>query len=118
MADNKNNSVCVDDCRAKNKSTNLFCKLTSAEMQKRKTTVLESLQKQILEKKEIANGYAFKFNGSDKMIDELTEFIKTERECCDFFIFNISVSGDKSEIWFELSGERGAKDFIATELGL
>src|SRR4051812_47580929 len=74
-ADNKTSSLCSEDCKAKNNSTDLSCKLTSAEMQKRRETVLESLRKQILEKKELADGYAFKFNGSDKMFDELTEFI-------------------------------------------
>jgi len=62
--------------------------------------------------------YAFKFPGTDAMLDELTEFIKTERECCDFFTFNISISGDKSEAWLELTGLEGAKDFIKTELEL
>jgi hypothetical protein len=52
------------------------------------------------------------------MLDELTEFIKTERECCDFFVFNLSISGDKSEAWLELTGEEGAKNFIESELGL
>lgn len=45
------------------------------------------------------------------------EFIKTERECCDFFIFGLSVSGDKIQIWLELTGAAGAKDFITAELG-
>jgi hypothetical protein len=70
------------------------------------------------DKKELKDGYAFKFPGTDKMLDELTEFIKTERECCDFFTFNLSISGDKSEAWLELTGVEGAKDFISTELGL
>jgi hypothetical protein len=52
------------------------------------------------------------------MVDELTSFIKTERECCSFFTFNLSVAGDKSAAWLELSGPEGAKDFIKTELGL
>lgn len=47
------------------------------------------------------NGYAYKFTGSDKMVDELTAFIKTERQCCDFFTFNLSVTGDKTTAWLE-----------------
>jgi hypothetical protein len=111
-------TVCSDDCKAQSKTGELSCKLTSPELQPRKATVLESLRKQVKEKKELKAGYAFKFPGTDKMLDELTEFIKTERECCDFFTFNLSVSGDKSEIWLELTGMEGAKDFIKTELEL
>lgn len=96
----------------------MACKLTSAELRQRKETVLASLKNQIVEKKELKDGYAFKFNGSDTMLDELTEFIKTERECCNFFTFNLSISGNKSEAWLELTGAEGAKDFISSELGL
>ena len=111
-------TICSDDCKAKNKTSQISCKLTSPELQKRKETVIASLKQQILIKKELQNGYAFKFQGTDKVLDELTEFIKTERECCDFFTFAISVSGDKSEAWLELTGADGAKDFIISELGL
>lgn len=101
----------------KDSTKELSCKLTSKELQQRKETIIAVLKKQILEKKELQNGFAFKFTGSDKMIDELTEFVKTERQCCDFFTFTISVSGDGSDAWFELTGAQGAKDFIMTELG-
>lgn len=70
----------------------------------------------MLQKKELTNGYSYKFVGTDKMVDELTEFVKTERACCDFFVFNLSISGDKSEAWLEITGPKGAKDFIKTEL--
>ncbi len=111
-------STCTDNCNAKNKTNELSCKLTTPGLQKRKETVIASLKKQILEKKELKDGFAFKFSGTDEVLDELTEFIKTERVCCDFFTFDLSVSGDKSEAWLELTGIDGAKDFITAELGL
>lgn len=111
-------STCSDNCKAKNKTNELSCKLTTPELQKRKETVIASLKEQILEKKELKDGFAFKFSGTDEILDELTEFIKTERMCCDFFTFGLSVSGDKSEAWLELTGVDGAKDFITSELGL
>ena len=114
----KSVSICSKECQASNTSGVLTCKLTSPELQKRKETVLASLKAKVIEKKELDNGYAFKFSGSDQMVDELTEFIKTERECCDFFTFNLSISGDKSEAWLELTGVEGAKDFVTQELGL
>ncbi|MBL0342903.1 MAG: hypothetical protein IPP71_19730 [Bacteroidetes bacterium] len=119
LADGKNTPIaCSEDCKAKSKSGEIACKLTSPELQARKATVLSSLKAQVIEKKELKNGYAFKFPGNDKIVDELTEFVKTERECCDFFTFNISISGDKSEAWLELTGAEGTKDFIVNELEL
>lgn len=110
-------TTCTDNCMTKNKPGEVTCKLTSPELQKRKETVIASLKQQIIEKKELKNGYAFRFSGSDKMLDELTEFIKAEIECCDFFTFGLTISGDKNEVWLELSGEEGVKDFITLEIG-
>lgn len=108
---------CSDKCKAKSKSGEMSCKLTTPELQKRKETVIASLKSKMTEKKELQVGFAFKFSGTDDILDELIEFIKTERECCDFFTFGLSVSGDKSEAWLELTGADGAKEFITTELG-
>lgn len=112
MASSKTTSLTADNCKFP-----LVCKLTSPELQQRKATVLTLLQKNVLEKKESDNGYAFKFEGSDAMIDTLTSFIKAERQCCDFFTFNLSIT-DKSFVWLELSGPEGTKDFIKSEMEL
>lgn len=96
----------------------LTCKLTTAELRQRKATVIASLKNLVIEKRELPNGFAFKFHGSDDTVDALTEFIKTERRCCDFFSFDLSVSGDESEAWLRLTGPDGAKAFITDELGL
>jgi len=114
----KSSVTCTDDCEAKNKKDKLTCKLTTPELRERKATVIASLKKQILETKELKKGFAYKFSGSDSMVDELAIFVKTERICCDFFVLNLSISGDKSEAWLEITGPKGAKDFIKTELEL
>ena len=90
-------SNCSDGCSAENKTGIISCTLTNPELKRRKATVIASLKAQLIEKKELKDGYAFKFAGNDKMVDELAEFIKTERECCSFFTFNLSISGDKCE---------------------
>nr|WP_321232769.1 hypothetical protein [uncultured Psychroserpens sp.] len=118
LIDIKNKSICTKACIAKNESSELSCKLTTPELQRRKETLLKKLREQILIKKELENGYAYKFEGTDSILDQLSEFIKTERACCDFFIFGLSISGDKSEIWLELTGPKGSKDFIDTEFGI
>ena len=110
--------TCSSTCKAENQSGELACKLTTVKLQERKETVLKVLKTKVVEKIELENGYAFKFPGTDEMLDELTEFIKTERACCNFFVFGLSISGDKSEAWLELTGPNGVKDFIVTELRL
>lgn len=109
-----NEASCGNDCR----EGSLSCTLTSPELQKRKATVIAGLKEQILERKELENGYSFKFRGTDTILDELTEFIKAERQCCDFFEFGLSVKGDTSSIWLTITGPEGAKEFITTEMEL
>lgn len=118
MPTEKEPEICSDNCKAKTRTTELRCKLPTPELQKRKETVIASLKKRILDKKELQNGFAFKFGGTDEILDELMDFIKTERACCAFFTFGLSISGDKSEAWLELTGENGAKDFVTSELRL
>ena len=103
---------------AKNGDSALQCKLTSEELRSRKETVLASLKKKIISKKELTNGYAFKFDGSDATFIELSDFIKSERACCNFFVFTLSVGGDGKETWLSLTGPEGAKEMISQELGL
>ncbi len=111
-------SDCSPECEAKGNTRELTCKLTTPEMRERKATVLASLKKQIVSKKELSNGYAFQFKGTDALIDELAEFVKTERQCCDFFTFNLSFGEKDSAAWLEIKGPDGAKEFITDELGL
>lgn len=93
----------------------MTCKLTSPELRKRKEEVIATLKTQILEKKELTNGYAYKFSGADETLDTLMAFIKSERMCCDFFEFRLTVSND-SFAWLEILGADGVKEFIKTEL--
>jgi len=112
MKDDKHTTLSQDHCQA----GGLSCKLTTTELKNRKATIIAGLKARVTGRKELANGYAFRFAGSDELLDNLVGFIKTERACCDFFSFGLSVSGDKSEAWLTLTGPAGAKDFILTEL--
>lgn len=93
------------------------CKLSSPELQKRKATVIAQLKSIIVEKVELSNGFSYKFKNTDATIDLLANFIKTERECCDFFNFNMFVSRDQY-ILMDISGAEGIKTFIHDEIGL
>jgi hypothetical protein len=105
------NKVVVSD------TNNLSCSLTSAELDKRKRNVLDVIKSKIKERKELKDGYSFRFENSDETIDMITEFIKSERQCCNFFNFSMTVKNDGT-LWFDLTGPKEAKEVIGTELGL
>jgi hypothetical protein len=92
------------------------CKLTTPELQKRKATVIAELKALVLERKELAEGFSYKFEGSDQNLDKLNEFIKTERMCCDFFTFQITVKENVALL--NITGPIGAKEFLKQEVDL
>ena len=93
------------------------CKLTTPELQKRKATVIAELKALVLERIETSSGFKYRFDGSDRLLDLLNSFVKTERLCCDFFVFTVTASNDQTSTWLELSGPEGTKEFIAHEIG-
>ncbi len=95
----------------------LMCKLTTPELQKRKKTAITELKREVLYKSELINGYRYKFYGDDDNLDAITEFIKTERLCCDFFNFNLEISPE-GFIYLDLTGPAGTKEFIQSEIEL
>lgn len=97
--------------------TAMSCKLTTPELQQRKATAIKQLKDSFTKKIELENGYSYVFNGKDESLDMLNEFIKSERQCCDFFNFNIAVANNGT-ITFSITGNKGAKEFIASELEL
>ena len=114
MSTSSVNAICNDNCEKQA----LTCKLTSKELQQRKETIIASIKRQILEKKELENGYSYKFSASDSIVDSLSDFIKTERLCCNFFDFGLNIKGNASIAWLTITGPKGAKEFITSELGL
>ena len=94
----------------------LVCKLTSSELQQRKETVIAKLKSQVLTSQELENGYAYQFLGTDETIDDLVSFVKTERQCCGFFSFDISVDSTSEMVWLKIKGPEGTRDFIRSEL--
>ena len=64
--------------------TKLTCKLTTPELQQRKKTVIAELKNQVLEKIETENGFKYKFEGSDKMLDLLEQFYQNRKAMLRF----------------------------------
>ena len=95
-------------------STTLSCKLSTPEQQKRKATVIAGLKALVLRRNELPNGYSYEFEGTDDIFDKLTFFIRTQRICCDFFTFQLTV--EYTTILLTITGPDGAKEFLKEEI--
>ena len=90
------------------------CSLTEAELQERRTSVLQKLRPSVVEVKELSEGYAYHFPADDALIAELAQLVSLERRCCPFLRFSITVEPGDGPVWLEMSGPQGTKDFLAS----
>lgn len=93
----------------------LTCKLTTPELQKRRTTVIAELKQFVQRKEEILDGLLFTFPSEDKILDKLIDFIKSERLCCDFFSFRLEVVNERAML--AITGPKGTPEFLEHEVG-
>lgn len=93
----------------------LVCKLTSPELQKRRSTVIRELKDLLVQREILPDGLRFTFPGKDEMLDKLIDFVKFERQCCDFLSFQLSVTDDTAVL--ELTGPPGTPEFLEHEIG-
>ena len=89
----------------------LACALTGSERVARNEEVGEFF-KDVLQVKELADGYALRFPGSDGWANRLVQFITFERGCCPFFTFELAFEAKQGPIWLHLRGPEGVKAMI------
>lgn len=88
------------------------CELTGPEFQERRIRVLRKVREAVIEVKELADGYAYRFPSDEIWITELANLMALERQCCRFLQFSIRLEPGDGPIWLELSGPEGTKDFL------
>jgi len=93
----------------------LACTLSQQEQMTR-STELNDLFKHVQQTKELPNGYALCFPGSDTWVNTLLQFITYERACCPFFTFALTFEPEQGPIWLHLRGPEGVKAIIENML--
>lgn len=91
----------------------IACELTSAELQQRRTTILEKIRHSVVEVTELENGFAYSFSPAGEQFKELTGLIDLERRCCPFLRFHLIVEPGGGPFCLEITGPEGTKDFLA-----
>ena len=90
----------------------IACNLTDPEFQQRRADLLKTFQVALLETKELADGYAYRFPSGANWIAQLAQLITFERECCPFLRFNLRLEPANGPLWLELTGPEGTKSFL------
>ena len=63
-------------------------------------------------RKELEDGYAFRFAGDGGQAERLLALIQAERECCPFFTFEMTFEPDQGPIWLSVRGSEEVKAFL------
>lgn len=94
----------------------IACRLTGDAYESRRQTV-EALLAQALESRTLPDGVAFRFPGGLAMESALLDFVRSERECCPFFTFELRWEPYYGPLWLRLTGPEGTAEFVGSLAG-
>jgi hypothetical protein len=90
----------------------LACELPQEAKAERKEENQETIWSGAQEQRELPDGFEFRFPGTDEWAGKLAEFVRFERKCCRFLLFELVFEQDEGPIWLRLRGGPGVKAFI------
>lgn len=90
----------------------IACNLPEAELDSRKDEISEDIWSGVEERRELEDGYEWRFPGTREWAEKLVQFISFERKCCRFLLFELVFEPDEGPIWLRLRGAEGVKQFI------
>jgi hypothetical protein len=105
----------------------LACRIDalSASQRSRQELLAERLARAIVEKTELPNGFLFALDlsllpadaaGAPFCVVEVAEWVDLEARCCPFLYFGIELPGKGSLVRLRLTGGKGVKEFLESEL--
>lgn len=91
----------------------LACKLTDRDQIKRMNELHQTLFRKVARTVEHPNSYELIFDQSDDaMIDDLTEFIKFERQCCPWLVFRLRFLPEEGPISLEMGDSEETRQMV------
>lgn len=95
----------------------LCCTLNQREDIARRGRLIRTLYESAVERRELKNGFAFKFHGDAATEQHVFDFVSMERNCCRFLSFDLRLGAERGAIWLAMEGPDGVKEFARAELG-
>lgn len=90
----------------------IACTLDSSELRERQSGLHARLASALQERRELPDGYAFRFAAESELLQSLARFVDLERQCCPFLRFRLVLEPGKGPMWLELTGAEGSKETI------
>ena len=91
----------------------MVCTLSGPDMLERKRTVLDEVRAGREEVRELPDGYAYRYPGTDEWAEKWFRMVRLERECCAFLDFELIFERGQGPIWLRIRGAEGAKEALS-----
>ena len=83
----------------------------------RKVILSRRLRASIRHTRELPDGFEFELGSGPASIQDVAEWVSTERLCCPFFNIGLQLTHDRGPMFLRLTGDSGVKQFIQSEFG-
>lgn len=96
----------------------LACDLTAIPVDVREEHVVSAprLFSTAQEVRELADGFAIRFENDAGKFMSIVKFIENERICCPFFRFGVELEPNGGPVWLRLTGAEGIKELLRSGL--
>ena len=94
----------------------IACELTPAELEARRMGLLQALLAQATERVPLSDGFRWRFAPSTQVLMTAVKTIDAERRCCRFLKFVLTTEADGGDVWLEVTGPDGTREFLSTLL--
>ena len=92
-------------------NVNVACQLSETELGQR-MKILRELKEGALSSRELDDGYELSYPGTQAWAGKLFDFVSAERQCCPFFLFELTFEPQAGPIRLSLRGGEEVKDFL------
>jgi hypothetical protein len=90
----------------------IICTLTPDDLRQRQADLLPGLIARAEECVEVADGYRLRFPPTADVLQTIVGVIDTERTCCQFLKFQLTVEPGLGPVWLEVTGPPGTSGFL------
>ena len=94
----------------------IACELTPAELAVRRKGLLQELLTQATERVPLDDGFRWRFAPSTEVLMAAVKTIDAERQCCRFLKFVLTTEAAGGDVWLEVTGPDGTREFLSTLL--
>lgn len=94
----------------------LVCNLSEAEKAKRRPKAEALFRDRLDSYRKTDDGYAFRFEPEDDVLERIFEFVDAERQCCPFFRFEVTVTPDGGPLELVIGGSEQIQSFLEEQM--